>query len=73
MYKNIFPSGRLLKVVEKEGTSQKTSKTSSGKTFLFLQCIWRNLGEIGRIYRIELRDFKRLEMPELLNFRFPEG
>jgi len=41
MYKNIFPSGRLLKVVEKEGTSRKTSKTSSGKTFLFLQCFFQ--------------------------------
>ena len=46
MYNNIFPSGRLLKVVEKEGTSRKTSKTSSGKTFLFLQC---NLYELWRL------------------------
>jgi len=28
--------------------------------------------ELWRIFRIELRDLKRWEMPELLNFRFPE-
>jgi len=32
-----------------------------------------SLREIRTIFRIELRDLKLWEMPELLNFRFPQG